>query len=247
MLIPPLKSRDERYTVMWLSWWKTNNGGLLKCAWGTMDLRDVTVLSSLSIGSPTLASTAVKPSVGVCSTSTGDSSLLTGTFVPTNNNETTTEHVWVSACVFIGCGISMPWTYVAFIFSSVETSPPGFLLVVAVLEVSQGCFLGKKRMVRVPFARWGPRCLCNIWFHKSTRFFFHNRALKTVVFGVIKNLIVARVGLLWSLTAAWYVCNVGWVSAVLPVPGVPYMPEVGYSFKTVLVHNLLLCGFVLLF
>ena len=58
-----------------------------------MDLRDVTVLSSLSIGSPTLASTAVKPSVGVCSTSTGDSSLLMDTFVPTSNDETTTEHV----------------------------------------------------------------------------------------------------------------------------------------------------------
>ena len=37
----------------------------------------------------------------------------------------------------------MPWTYVVFIFSSVETSPPGFLLVVAVLKVSLGCFLGE--------------------------------------------------------------------------------------------------------
>ena len=110
-----------------------------------------------------------------------------------------------------------------------------------------GLFSGKKKNGTCTFCSLRSSLSVQYLVSQVNTFFFHNRALKTMVFGVIKNLIVARVGLLWSLTAAWYVCNVGWVSAVLPVPGVPYMPEVGYSFKTVLVHNLLLCGFVLLF
>ena len=57
------------------------------------EFRDVTLLSSLSIGSPNMASTAVKPSIGVHATSTGDSSLLTDAFVPIDNNKTTLEQM----------------------------------------------------------------------------------------------------------------------------------------------------------
>ena len=58
-----------------------------------MDFRDVTVLSSSSIGSPNLASTAVKPPVVPNTTSTGDSSLLTGDFVPIDENKATPAHM----------------------------------------------------------------------------------------------------------------------------------------------------------